>query len=389
MTTDVVQVRKLPDVVFFQEGPGLRAWQWTEEGMKVINGTNILLDGTIDVSNTDKFISQSEFEARYRHFEISDGDIVLSSSGTLGKVARIRAEHLPLMMNTSVIRFCSKDPETLHDGYLFAFLRSPLFQALIRAFAVGGVQQNFGPVHLKQIEIPIPPLHLQRGIADILSAYDDLIENNRRRMALLEDAARQLYREWFVRLRFPGHEHTRITNGVPEGWERCTVANLLAKIEAKPRVPKEEYLPDGPIPCVDQSAEFIGGYTENTDAAYSAPLPIVVFGDHTRTLKYVDFEFARGADGTQLIFPNDDRISTEYLYLALKEIDLSNYFYARHFKYLKVQEIFLPKRSLVQEFGTCAKSVFEQISTLRNLNRKLRAARDLLLPRLMSGEIAV
>ena len=67
---------------------------------------------------------------------------------------------------------------------------------------------------------------MQQRIADILSAYDDLIENNRRRMALLEEAARQLYREWFVRLRFPGHEHTRITNGVPEGWERKTLGDV-------------------------------------------------------------------------------------------------------------------------------------------------------------------
>ena len=82
----------------------------------------------------------------------------------------------------------------------------------------------------QNIPVPIPALTVQRRIVDILSAYDDLIENNQRRMALLEEAARQLYREWFVRLRFPGHEHTRITHGVPEGWERSRHWRHHAKI---------------------------------------------------------------------------------------------------------------------------------------------------------------
>ena len=133
----------------------------------------------------------------------------------------------------------------------------------------------------------------QGKIADILFSYDNLIENNRRRIELLEEAARQLYREWFVRLRFPGREHTRIINGVPEGWERRG-GKFFGQIESKKKIPKESYLPEGPIPCVDQSAEFIGGFTDDEDAVYRQPLPIIVFGDHTRILKFVNFPFARG-----------------------------------------------------------------------------------------------
>jgi type I restriction enzyme S subunit len=237
--------------------------------------------------------------------------------------------------------------------------------------------------------LTVPPVDYQRRVADVLSAYDDLIENNRRRMELLEEAARQLYREWFVRLRFPGREHTRIINGVPEGWCNEKVGNILAKIEGKKKIPKENYLPEGPIPCVDQSAEFIGGFTDDEDAVYAQPLPIIVFGDHTRILKFVNFPFARGADGTQIIYSNIDRISSEYLYLSLKEIDLSNYFYARHFKFLKEKELLLPDASLIREFSAFARPCFQQIQTLRLQNQKLRTARDLLLPRLMSGEIPV
>jgi type I restriction enzyme S subunit len=118
-------------------------------------------------------------------------------------------------------------------------------------------------------------------------------------------------------------------------------------------------------------------------------LPVIIFGDHTRILKFVSFPFARGADGTQIIHPNTEQISSEYFYCALMEIDLSNYFYARHFKFLKEKEVLLPEAGLVREFTAFARPCFEQIKTLQQQNRKLRAARDVLLPRLMSGEITV
>jgi len=213
-------IESLTDFVFFQEGPGLRKWQWTDAGMKVINGRNLLSDGRIDLSNTDRHISLVEFEEKYRHFAVALGDVVVTSSGTIGKVARIREEHLPLMMNTSVIRFHPHDPKSLHPDYLYVFLRSPFFQEQAQSFAIGAAQLNFGPVHLKQMKIVVPPYSRQEGIAEIVSAYDELIENNRRRIQLLEHAARLIYKEWFVHLRFPGHEHVRVEDGVPEGWER-------------------------------------------------------------------------------------------------------------------------------------------------------------------------
>ena len=116
------EVEKFPAVVFFQEGPGLRKWQWTNEGMKVINVTNILGDGRIDTANTRRFISLDEFNEKYRHFAVDDGDIVIASSGnTYGKLGRITAKDLPVMMNTSVIRLGSADKRRLDDDFLYAF----------------------------------------------------------------------------------------------------------------------------------------------------------------------------------------------------------------------------------------------------------------------------
>ena len=243
---------------------------------------------------------------------------------------------------------------------------------------------------LKEQEFAYPiDLNAQKRIAGVLSAYDDLIENNRRRIALLEDAARLLYREWFVNFRFPNYQNAKFENGLPLGWEWRTVASLLTKLTAKPKIKKDAYLEVGTFPCVDQGQSFIGGFTNEKQAIYSDILPLIVFGDHTRALKFIDFPFARGADGTQVLYSNNRRLSQECFYLALREIDLSNYFYARHFKFLKEQQLVVPSQELGERFTRLVKPNFEQVSKLRNQNQVLTKARDLLLPRLMNGRIIV
>ena len=118
----------------------------------------------------------------------------------------------------SVIGF-NADPHQA-DARFVKYLFDATIKRRAQQFSQGATQDNLSQEKLLSLEFNIPRVDEQTRIADILSTYDDLIENNRRRMALLEESARLLYREWFVRLRFPGHEHTRVTDGVPEGWER-------------------------------------------------------------------------------------------------------------------------------------------------------------------------
>lgn len=369
-------------------GSNLTTRDYVDEGVPVIRGTNLPADTSF---HDDGFVFVSDKKADdLRSNTAAPGDLVFTQRGTLGQVGVIptEARFQRYIISQSQMKL-TVDPEIADARFVYYFFRLPAtVQKVISHALTSGVPHiNLGI--LKGFSITLPEIDYQQRIADMLSAYDELIENNRRRMVLLEKSARQLYQEWFVRLRFPGREHTRITKGVPEGWEREKVGLLLAKVESKKKIKKEAYLSEGPIPCVDQSVDFIGGFTDDEEAAYTAPLPVIIFGDHTRALKFVNFSFARGADGTQVIFPNTDRISTEYLYFALIEIDLSNYFYARHFKFLKEKEVFLPAASLVRNFTAFAKPCFDEIQTLRFQNQKLRAARDLLLPRLLNGEIAV
>ena len=199
----------------------------------------------------------------------------------------------------------------------------------------------------------------------------------------------ELYREWFVRLRFPGHESTRIVDGLPDGWEKIRVRDLLGRAKSRKKIKKNDYLATGRIPCIDQSKEFIGGYTNDEDAKHEDPLPIIVFGDHTRILKFVDFPFVRGADGTQLLTPNRECISVPYLYFALDAIDLPDYSYARHLKFLKDQVVLIPANTIEDKFTAFVADAMSYVKVLREQNVTLASARDLLLPRLMSGALSV
>ena len=138
----------------------------------------------------------------------------------------------------------------------------------------------------------------------------------------------------------------------------------------------------GPIPIIDQSISFIGGYTHNQDALYDNPLPVIVFGDHTRVLKFVNFPFARGADGTQLIYPNH-LISPQFLYCALSHIKLSSFGYTRHLKYLRAKSIWIPPPNLNRLFNDHATPILRQIHTLRKQNQQLSKARSILIPKLI------
>ncbi len=152
-------VISLPDAIDFLEGPGLRNWQYREEGMKFLN-IRCIVNGDLDIMKAN-CISLEEFEKIYRHFALQEDDIVISSSGTLGRLAIVRADHLPVMLNTSIIRMRGRGAVGL--GYVWGFLQSKYFLAEMFALAAGSVQLNFGPMHLCQISILRPPDGILEG----------------------------------------------------------------------------------------------------------------------------------------------------------------------------------------------------------------------------------
>ncbi|WP_369013001.1 restriction endonuclease subunit S [Flavobacterium anhuiense] len=241
------------------------------------------------------------------------------------------------------------------------------------------------------IKVDVPNLIIQRKIGAILSVYDDLIENNLKRIKLLEEKAQRTYEEWFVKMRFPGYENAKFdeVTKLPEGWENMKVNFLLEKVKSVTKIKTSDILERGKIPVIDQSRNFIAGYTNDKTSIIEIFKPLIVFGDHTRCLKFVNFSFARGADGTQLILSNNKRMPQHLFYHVLMNIDLSNYHYARHFKFLKECEIILPDFNTSNKYEIVVKPIFDLIDKFRKQNHLLKEERDILLPRLMNGIIDV
>ena len=264
-----------------------------------------------------------------------------------------------------------------------------ILQQNCKKISQGAAQDNLSWEKLSTILFPAPPVDIQVKIADMLSAYDDLIENNQKQIKLLEEAAQRLYKEWLVDLRFPGHETTPITDGIPEGWNKIDVGSCIAKIARTKQVMTAEMMDTGKIPVIDQSRSFVAGYTDDAETIVDLGVPVIVFGDHTRVLKYIQFPFAKGADGTQLIVSNNERMPQSLFYCSLVNVDLSNHHYARHFKYLKAEEILLPTVELASQFDSIVASLFKQVQMLRDKCTLAAEARDRLLPKLMNGEIEV
>lgn len=273
--------------------------------------------------------------------------------------------------------------------YIGYYMRLPSFRGEFRAFSTMTTRASLRNEDLLGLEVKLPSIEIQKKIADILSAYDDLIENNQKQIMLLEEAAQRFYKEWFVDLRFPGHENTKIVDGVPEGWIKEEIGKIIKKVHRTKQIVASEYRDEGSIPIVDQSRAFVAGYTNDLEARVDFGIPIIVFGDHTRIVKLIQFPFAKGADGTQLIISDCLEMPQRLLYCSIMNVDLSNYHYARHFKYLKEEKIMIPTVKVANEFENNVTGIFSKIQNCRDEIIRCQKTRNLLLPKLMSGEVEV
>ena len=360
------------------------------------------------------FISNQEMnrlelnEAELSTNSLKDGDLLFGRRSLVeagaGKCSLVVEPAEQLTFESSIIRV-RIDKEATNPRFLYYYFRSPQGRGRIRSIVSGTNVKGIRGSDLKRLHVANPPKAIQDEIASILSAYDDLIENNRRRMALLEESARLLYREWFVRLRFPGHEHTRIVDGVPEGWER-------KKLEEVAEVNRKS-LPgsfDGVIEYIDISSVSPGQINETTcydfRDAPSRARRVVRHGDilwscvrpnrRSHAVIWRPSSNFIASTGFAVITPTV--VPTSYLYRAITTDEFVGYLenHARGAAYPAVVAgdferalILMPPRCLLALFKEFAESLLTQIQNLRLQNQKLRAARDLLLPKLMSGEITV
>ena len=192
---------KIPEVLFFMEGPGVRNTQFTTKGVKLLNVGNIN-DGLLDLDSTTKFISETEAYGKYKHFLVEEGDLLIASSGIVvdnfhNKITWATTEDLPLCMNTSTIRFKTLDINILDIRFFSYFLKTKLFTDQLRKLITGSAQLNFGPSHLKQISLPLPPLPIQKCIAEILDAADALKRKDQELLKKYDELAQAIFIDMF------------------------------------------------------------------------------------------------------------------------------------------------------------------------------------------------
>lgn len=332
-------------------------------------------------------------EKEQANYSIKRGDVFVTrtseTSDELGMSSVALKDYPKATYNGFTKRMRPIATDRVLPEYIGYYMRMPSFRSEFQAFSTMTTRASLKNEDLLSLIVVLPPMEHQIRIAEILQLYDKLIENNQKQIKLLEEAAQRLYKEWFVDLRFPGYEDVKIADGVPEGWSKEPVGNIIGKVSRTKQIKTADYLLEGAIPIIDQSRNFIAGYTNDSEALVNTGTPVIVFGDHTRILKYIQFPFAKGADGTQLIISNRTNMPQSLLYSSLIAVDLSNYHYARHFKYLKAESILIPSQDVADEFDRLISPIFSQIQKLREKCNKLSQARDRLLPKLMSGEIEV
>jgi len=314
--------------------------------------------------------------------------IIVGRKGSVGEVYFSEKDFYPI----DTVYYIENKKDVYNTLFIYYMLKSSKSLKESNDAAVPGLNRNYAHTRL----FHIPPLSTQRKISTILFDYDELIENNTQRIELLEEIAQLIYREWFVSFMFPGHEdvemvyNEELDKEIPERWDVEKVNDIIKKrIRTNGKVKKSDYLEKGKVPCVDQSEDYIGGYTNNENVKFDKYLPMVVFGDHTRRVKYVDFPFACGADGTKLIYSLNNEFSSEFLYFTLKNVDLKDHSYSRHFKFLKDKLVIIPEDEILNRFDEIVKPIMKEINILRDLNQNLRETRDMLLPRLVTGHIDV
>ena len=213
--------------------------------------------------------------------------------------------------------------------------------------------------------------------------------------------ARQLYDYWFVQFDFPDEKgkpyksnggkmvwNEELMRNIPSSWNVQPIGDILDRYTTTKKYTTKEYLSYGNYPIIDQGDSYIVGFTNESDNLLTRH-PAVLFGDHSTKVKYLDFDFARGADGTQILYSNNECVSEHYLYFYVKSLNIPNPGYSRHFKYLKSFPIIVPAKVTIARFERIVNSLFKKWTQNIFQDIELSKQRDELLPLLMNGQATV
>lgn len=336
-------------------------------------------------------------------------DVLLNITGdSVARCCKADERFLPARVNQHVAIIRPKK-DRLNPDFLMFYLTSPYMQTKMLSWAgSGGTRKALTKGMIEGFEVPTPDIEVQAEISEILKNYNDLIETNKRRIELLEESTRQLYKEWFVRFRFPGHEHVKIIDGVPEGWSKGVVSQFYRTSSGGTPSRKIPEFYTGNINWVKtqelnncfifDTEEKITEEAVSKSSAKLHPENSVLVAMYGATIGELGI-LAKPSTTNQAccaLMTNSENAHYTHAYLFLKEnktalIGMSKGAAQNNISQdiIKNMDMLMPPRKLLEQFVDIVDPIFLQIKTLALQTTKLTAARDILLPKLMSGEVAV
>lgn len=376
-----------------------------ESGIPFITISNIDSNNRIDFTNC-LYVSEEYYDAINDKRKASKDDILYSVVGSFGVPVLIK-ENLKFAFQRH-IAILRPDTEKIFPAFMYYCMLTRDFYLQADSVAIGSAQRTITLGALNNMQLSLPSLPVQKRIASILSAYDDLIENNQKQIKLLEEAAQRLYKEWFVDLRFPGHESVKIVDGVPEGWSRTRLDEVI-EFNPKVSLTKERIKEFVPMSALSNTAMILdtneitytqsnsGSKFKNDDTIMARITPCLENGKIAFVQELKSEEGAVGS--TEYIVLRSRLLCPSMVYLLSRMQDFRKYAINNmsgsdgrqrvKVERLMEYEYLKPTNDLVCEFSSKVTPMFKNIKHLSKLNAILREARDRLLPKLMSGEIEV
>lgn len=369
---------------------------------KMIRTTNVK-NGRVNLDNA-RCVDEATFLKWNRRLTPEYNDIVLTREAPLGDVGLLRGQdQVFLGQRTMLYR---SNPQEIDQRFLYYTLLGPTVQAQLKTLGSGSTVEHVRVPDAEKLIIPYPCLKAQKKIAAILSAYDDLIENNKRRIALLEKMAEEIYREWFVRFRFPGYENAEFEKGIPKGWELIPYSETVI-INPSERPDKNELKPYVGMDALSTSSMYFessecrkgnsGSKFRNGDTLFPRITPCLENGKRGFVMTLNDGEVAVGS--TEFIVMREKLLTREYIYLLCcfqpfrihAEISMVGAS-GRQRVSENCFSFFLipcPSKDVLDQFTKVVRPMFENVGILSRQNSCLMNTRDQLLPKLISGKFSV
>ncbi len=357
---------------------------------KVDAGIPFITISDIDSSNrlnldVKQFVPEEYYNNLKDIRKAQRNDILYSVVGSFGIPVIIKGnDKFAFQRHIAILR---PDPTKVIPDYLFYIMKTYNFYMQADSVAIGAAQRTISLTALRNMTVELPSMDVQKKIATTLSRYDSLIDNYQKQIKLLEEAAQRLYKEWFVNLRFPGHENTKIVDGVPEGWEKKKLGSIAPILTGKKDA--NYGTPDGNYPFFTCSQEPIKAPSYSFDAE-----AVLLAGNGDFNVKLYRGKFEAYQRTYVLIPSNADLLYVLYNSVAKNMVKLANGASGSTIKFLTKRmieniDVLVPTNTILNEYNSLRRKIQQDLENIKSQLRLLTESRDRLLPKLLSGEIEV